>query len=294
MFDDFEPFDIKTQSDPDVTIHGISAGTGPPLLLLHGFPQTHHIWHLVAPQITSHFTIIIPDIRGYGASSKPLGVAQYAKSLMARDMVVLMSSLGFQEYYVCAHDRGARVAHKLLVDYKERVRKAIFLDICPTLAMFNQTNFAFAKTYWHWFFLIQQHPLPETLITSEPRKFAELFMGGRYGGIEKFDKGVFEEYVKGLEDGETVRGMCEDYRASSTLDMEESEKDLREGRKIGCQLRVLWGKHGVIESQFEALKEWGKVSERAEGVSGWPVNCGHYIPEENPEEVVKNIRELFV
>ena len=293
MFDGFTNFDIITQSDPPVSIHGIRGGSGPPLLLLHGFPQTHHIWHRVAPQLIKDFTTIALDIRGYGASSKPSGVMQYSKTLMSRDCATAMESLGFTSFFVCAHDRGARVAHKLLVDFPERVRKAIFLDICPTLAMYSKTDFKFAKAYFHWFFLIQDTPLPEILIGQNPRRWAEMFMGGRHAGLAAFDTSVFEEYVKTLEDPDAVHAMCEDYRASASVDMDEAKDDLKEGRLIRCPLRVLWGKHGVIEKCFNALKEWKDVAVAGVDVDGGHVDCGHYIPEEAPDVVAQNIKLYF-
>jgi haloacetate dehalogenase len=295
MFEDFEEFNITTQSDPNVTIHGIIKRTsGPPLVLLHGFPQTHHIWHLVCAQLRSSYTIIALDLRGYGSSSKPSGISQYTKSVMARDITTVLSSLQFERFYICAHDRGARVAHKLLVDYPERVIKAILLDICPTLAMYGKTDMVFAKAYWHWFFLIQNAPLPETMIGNHPRKFAELFMGGRYAPLSMWEKSVWEEYVKVLERPEAVHAMCEDYRASATVDLEESRRDIEEGRLIRTPLRILWGKHGVIEKCFDAVGEWKGVAEEAVEVTGGNVDCGHYVPEEAPDVVIKNIKEFFV
>jgi pimeloyl-ACP methyl ester carboxylesterase len=294
MFEGFTSFDIETQSDPRVLIHGIRGGSGPPLLLLHGSPQTHHIWHRVAPQIIKDFTVIALDLRGYGASSKPSGVAQYSKTLMSRDCIVVMENLGFTSFFVCAHDRGARVAHKALVNYPERVRKAIFLDICPTLAMYSKTDFEFAKSYFHWFFLIQKSPLPETLIGENPKKWAELFMGGRHAGLAVFDKDNFEEYVKVMEDPDAVHAMCEDYRASASVDMDEAKDDIREGRLIQCPLKVFWGKHGVIEKCFDALKEWKDVAAPGVKIDGGNVDCGHYIPEEAPDFVARNIQSFFM
>jgi pimeloyl-ACP methyl ester carboxylesterase len=293
MFEGFETFDITTQSNPPVSIHGIRGGSGPPLLLLHGFPQTHHIWHLVALKLKQIFTIVAVDLRGYGASSKPSGISQYAKSNMSRDCTIVMKALGFSSYYVCAHDRGARVAHKLLVDYPYQIRKAIFLDICPTLVMYSQTDFEFAKEYFHWFFLIQKEPLPETMISANPRRFAELFMGRRYAPLEVFDKNCWEEYVRVLEDPEAVHAMCEDYRAAASVDMDESKENIAQGRLIKSPLRILWGRHGVIEKCFDAVKEWKHVAIPGLEVSGQSVDCGHYIPEEAPDIIVKNIREFF-
>lgn len=297
MFEGFESFKVTTQAEPSVRIHGVklvSAGK-PPLLLLHGFPQTHHIWHRVAPKLAEGFTLVAPDIRGYGDSSKPEDVAQYAKSAMARDCIALMEQLGFKsKFYVCAHDRGARVAHKLLVDYPDRVHKAILLDICPTLAMYTATDFDFAKAYFHWFFLIQQAPLPETMILSQPRKIAEMFMGGRQtDGLNIFEEEAFEAYVKTLSDPAGVHAMCNDYRASATLDLEEARKDLAEGRLNKVPLRVLWGKHGVIEKCFKAVEEWKKVTEDGVHVDGYAVDSGHYIPEHVPDDLFKAVNDFF-
>lgn len=295
MFEDFTPLDIQTQSSPPITIHGLqhTTSSGPALLLIHGFPQTHHIWHLVTPALISSYKVILVDIRGYGASSKPSGVQHYAKSAMAKDMHAVMSQLGHTSYFVVAHDRGARVAHKLMVDYPSEVKKAIFLDIAPTLCMFEYTNQEFATAYWHWFFLIQKTPLPEMLITSHARQFAELFMGGRLeDGFSTFSAEAFEVYVRSLADHETVHAMCEDYRAAATLDLQEAKRDLEDGKKIKGDLKVIWGKRGVIEKCFDAVKEWTAVSDgRVEGES---LNCGHYVPEEKPDELIEKIKEFLV
>lgn len=305
MFEGFEPIAITTQSSPEVTIRGLrskpndstASSSRPPLLLLHGFPQTLHIWHRVASQLADSYTLVLLDLRGYGSSSKPANdVSQYAKSAMARDCAVVMTKLGFDSsFYVVGHDRGARVAHKLCVDYPDRVKAAVFLDICPTLAMYEATNFAFASAYFHWFFLIQRHPLPESMILGNPQEVAVTFMGGRQEpGLGIFEKECFEKYVGNLSDADTVHAMCQDYRAAATLDLEEQRADLREGRKIKCPLRVLWGNAGVVEKLFDAVEEWKKVTEDGVKVEGWAVKSGHYIPEQAPEEVVKAVREFFV
>ncbi|KAK2012019.1 alpha/beta-hydrolase [Colletotrichum eremochloae] len=301
MFEGFQSFTVTTQASPEVTIYGIKSGDSssalPPLLLLHGFPQSHHMWHRVAEQLVEQYTVILIDIRGYGKSSKPDDVASYAKSAMARDCVSVMDDLGYvnKPFFVCAHDRGARVAHKLCVDFPDRVRKAIFLDICPTLVMYKTTNFEFAKAYFHWFFLIQQEPLPENLINASPRPFLELFMGGRQPkALEIFDKDNFEYYASVMEQPAAVHSMCNDYRASATLDLEEAEADLKAGKLIQSPLMVLWGKHGVIEKCFEAIKEWQKVTSKDVLVKGSSVDSGHYIPEQAPGDVVKAITEFLV
>ncbi|RYP57992.1 hypothetical protein DL769_009166 [Monosporascus sp. CRB-8-3] len=299
MFEGFQSFSILTQTVPEVSIYGLksqnSSAKLPALLLLHGFPQSRHIWHRVAPRLVDKYTVVILDLRGYGDSSKPDDVSAYAKSAMARDCAVVMEHLGYDEYYVCAHDRGARVAHKLCVDYPQRVKKAIFLDICPTLAMYSATDFEFAKAYFHWFFLIQQEPLPETLISTNPQSFADLFMGGRQrDGLGIFDKECFDYYVKSLGDASTVHAMCQDYRASATLDMMEARKDIKEGRLIRSPILVLWGKYGVIEKCFDALKEWRSVTEDGVLVDGHSVESGHYIPEQVPDDVVSAILSFLV
>lgn len=299
LFQDFDSFDIITQESPRVSIHGIkskhtTAGL-PPLLLLHGFPQTHHIWHAVNRQIQSRFDIVALDIRGYGASTAPSDLASFAKSAMALDCVTVMQQLGYDSFYVCAHDRGARVAHKLCVDHPTRVKKAIFLDICPTLAMYSSTNFEFAKAYFHWFFLIQKEPLPETLISQNPRRFAEMFMGGRQAkGLEIFAPECFDHYVHNLGDPAIVHAMCQDYRASASLDLEEARADIQNKRFIKCPLMVFWGRHGVIEKCFDAVQEWRAVTDPDVPVEGHSIDSGHYIPEHAPDEVVAAIEKFFL
>lgn len=296
MFEGFKPFTITTQSDPRVDIVGLQSDNlgKPPLLLLHGFPQTYHIWHRIAPRLTGEYTVVLFDIRGYGQSSKPEGLAAYAKSAMARDCAEVMSQLGFDSFFVCAHDRGARVAHKLCVDHAARVRRAILLDICPTLAMYEATDFDFARAYFHWFLLIQPAPLPETMLLSDPRKLAQMWMGGRQGaGLRIFDERCFEHYVKGMEDPATVHAMCQDYRAGATLDLDEAREDLEAGRRVQCPLKVIWGKNGVIEKCFDAVKEWRAVADEGVAVDGYSVESGHYIPEEAPEAVVAEIQSFF-
>ncbi|CAM1501330.1 Fc.00g104920.m01.CDS01 [Cosmosporella sp. VM-42] len=298
MFEGFNSFKVTTDRAADVTIYGLknsnASSTLPPLLLLHGFPQSRHIWHRVAPQLTEKYDVVILDIRGYGESSKPEQVEAYAKSAMARDCVKVMDNLGFSSFFICAHDRGARVAHKLCVDYPDHVKKAIFLDICPTLAMYTATDFEFAKSYFHWFFLIQKEPLPESSILSNARKFAEIFMGGRQqAGLKIFDEEPWDYYVKGLEDPATVHAMCQDYRASATLDLEESRDDLAKGRLLQCPLLVIWGKHGVIEKCFDAVKEWRAVARKGVSVGGYSIDSGHYVAEEAPDDITSAILDFL-
>lgn len=293
MFDGFKEFTITVEDG--INIFGVQSGSGPPLLLMHGFPQSRHIWHIISPELAKSYTVIAPDLRGYGASSKPAGDdkhSQYAKSAMARDMKTVMSKLGHDSFFVCAHDRGARVAHKLCVDYPQSVKKAIFLDIAPTLAMFEKTDQEFATAYFHWFFMIQKKPFPELTILQNSRQFTELFMGSRYAGLAVFHPDAFNYYVSVMEQEDAVHGMCEDYRAAAGIDLEEAREDIKAGRLIQSPLRVLWGDHGIIEQCFDCLKEWRDISSST--VDGHKVASGHYIPEEIPDELLREMKEFLV
>jgi haloacetate dehalogenase len=287
MFEGFTSFDINVQSQ---TIHGTRKGTGPPLLLLHGFPETHHMWHLVTPHLDAYTTILL-DLPGYGESSRPSSTnANFAKSAMARSCHEAMLALGFNEYSIVAHDRGARVAHKLAVDYPACVRRVLLLDICPTLAMFEATNAEFARLYWHWFFMTQEPPFPERMIRAGLDVFLQkcLGIGGGFVAGE-----ALEVYEAAARAPGSVEAWCADYRAAATVDLEEARQDIAEGRQITCPLRVLWGKKGVVEKCFDALTEWKKVHATGE-VSGEAVDSGHFIPEEAPDVVVKHIKEFLV
>ncbi|KOS21815.1 Fluoroacetate dehalogenase [Escovopsis weberi] len=314
--DGFEPFSVKTQDEPPVWIRGSRTPTPPtgatdrpPILLLHGFPQTHHMWHRVAPRLSGSYALVAPDLRGYGASSKPAhDVSQYAKSAMARDMVRVMDALGFggAPFFVCAHDRGARVAHKLMADHPARVRKAVLLDICPTLAMYTTPDPGFARAYFHWFMLIQPEPLPETLLLGDPRKVALMMLANKtiatdegkgqgQGRMDLFDRRVLmDHYVPCFEDPETVHGWCQDYRASATLDLDEARDDLAGGRLILSPLRVLLGGRNILPRMFDGLKEWTAVAAEGVEVGVTSVDSGHFIPEEIPGELASHVVEFFV
>ena len=264
-------------------------GIGPGLLLLHGHPQTHVIWHKIAEQLAEHFTVVAADLRGYGDSAKPLANDQhthYSKREMAKDGVALMQSLGFERFSVLAHDRGARVAHRLALDHPDAVQRMVLLDIAPTLSMYAQTNEAFARAYWHWFFLIRPAPFPETLITADPAQYLRSVMGSRSAGMQPFTDEAYADYLRCLQLDGTARGICEDYRASASIDLQHDEEDLNAGRKISCPLLVLWGEKGTVGQCFKPLEEWRKV---AKNVQGEALPCGHYIAEEQPELLLEKV-----
>ena len=290
-FEGFKPLTVRTTDGID--IHGVRGGEGPPLLLLHGHPQTHMIWQRCAAALARHFTVVATDLRGYGASSKPEGEpghATYSKRAMAADQVALMRELGYTRFLVCAHDRGARVAHRMALDHPDAVERLMLLDIAPTLAMYEQTDRTFATLYYHWFFLIQPAPLPETLIGANTDLYIERAMGNRHAGLAPFSPEALDAYRAALREPGAVHAMCEDYRASATIDLEHDRADIERGRKVVCPLRVLWGAEGAIERCFDALGEWRKV---ARDVSGRSLACGHYIPEEASDELVEEMLAFF-
>lgn len=264
-------------------------GSGPALLLLHGHPQTHVIWHKVVQALAKYFTVVAADLRGYGDSSKPLADADhslYSKREMGRDNVALMHELGFSTFSVLAHDRGARVAHRLALDHPQSVKRMVLLDIAPTLSMYNQTTEAFARAYWHWFFLIRPAPLPETLIEADPEQYLRSVMGGRSAGMTPFTDEAFSEYLRCLRLPGAARGICEDYRASASIDLEADRADIAAGNQLQLPLLVLWGEEGIVGRCFDPLKEWRQV---ATNVRGKPLAAGHYIAEEAPELLLAEV-----
>ncbi|SOY39925.1 Haloacetate dehalogenase [Cupriavidus taiwanensis] len=290
LFPNFEPF---RQQVGEVEIAGVRGGSGPPLLLLHGHPQSHLIWHRVAPALADHFTVIATDLRGYGSSAAPPGNAgheRYSKRTMAQDQVALMAALGFPRFALCGHDRGARVSHRLCLDHPDAVSRAMLLDIAPTLAMYERTSMAFAAAYWHWFFLIQPAPFPETLINAEPDFYIQKLMGLRHAGLAAFAPDAMAAYTAAMRDPARVHAMCEDYRAAATIDLEHDRADREAGRRLALPLRVLWGEHGVVARCFEPLALWQEV---AAEVSGKALPCGHYIPEEASEALLEEMLGFF-
>lgn len=269
------------------TINLIAGGEGPPLLLLHGYPQTHIEWRKIAPALAKDFTVVMPDLRGYGDSSKPDGGGNhidYSKRAMARDQVELMTALGFDEFALVGHDRGARVGHRLALDHPERVSRLAVLDICPTLHMYETANRQLATYYFHWFFLIQPEPFPETLIGNSVDAVLEQFMGA----VDGIEPQAFAEYLRCFSDPATIHATCEDYRAAATVDLEHDRADL--GEKITCPLLVLWGARGLIGALYDPIAVW---RERASDVRGKALPCGHWLPEELPDETLAELRTFL-
>jgi len=265
----------------------------PALLLLHGYPQTHAIWHKLAPLLASDFSLVIPDLRGYGDSAKPpsLPAAQnQSKREMAQDMAELMTQLGHARFHVAGHDRGARVAHRLCLDHSERVLGVCLMDIAPTRITYALTNRAFATAYFHWFFLIQPQPFPERLIGAEPEFWLRSCLSRWSTGAEQvFSPEAVAEYVRCFSDPEAIRASCDDYRASAGIDLQHDEADAR--RRIVCPLLVLWGARGFVGTNYDLLALWG---ERAQNVRGAAIACGHFLPEEAPESVAQHLRHFFL
>ena len=287
LFPGFEQRDIPT--DEGVHIHALVGGSGPPLLVLHGHPQTLAIWHKVAPVLARQFTLVLCDLRGYGDSAKPPGAADhanYSKRVLARDMVEVMTVLGHARFSVLAHDRGARVAHRLAADHGDVVQRLVLLDIAPTLAMYEQTGEAFARAYWHWFFLIQPAPLPERLIEADPRAYIHDVMGRRSAGLAPFDPRALAEYIRCVGLPGAAHGLCEDYRAAAGIDLAHDRADRDAGKRLAMPLLALWGEQGVVQRCFRPLDEWRRV---ADDVRGEPLPCGHYIAEEAPDALLARL-----
>jgi haloacetate dehalogenase len=288
MFDGFTSTTVETSG---AAIHVVHGGSGPPLLLLHGNPQTHVMWHKLAPRLAERFTVIAPDLRGYGDSAKPKSDAAhsaYAKRAMAADQVEVMRRLGFPRFRVAGHDRGARVTHRLCLDHPDAVEAAVVLDICPTATMYARTDKAFATAYYHWFFLIQPADLPERLIGAEPDFYLGRMLGSwaRTEGV--FTNEALAEYRRCFRQPEAIHAMCEDYRAAATIDLDHDAADA--DKRIECPLLVLWGEKGVVGRLFRPIEDW---RDKARDVRGRALPCGHFLPEEAPEETLGELLRFF-
>jgi haloacetate dehalogenase len=291
----FAGFERQVAEVNGTKINYVHGGSGPALLLLHGHPQTHVIWHKVAAALAQHFTVIAADLRGYGDSGKPAGLpdhSNYSKRVMGQDQIDLMASLGFDNFYLMGHDRGGRVAYRMALDHPAAIRKLVLLDIAPTLAMYEQTSLEFATAYYHWFFLIRPAPFPETLLSSHPEDYLKHTIGGRSAGLKPFTPEAYAEYLRCLRDPATIHGICEEYRASAGIDLEHERHDLAAGNKIRCDVLALWGKQGVIERCFDPLTEWRKFTEEGR-LGGRALDCGHYVPEEAPDELLAEVLPFF-
>ena len=291
----FEGFQLSQVSvlDPagEVSLRVRHGGSGPPLLLLHGYPQTHMMWAKVAQGLAADFTVICPDLRGYGGSTMPPASDDHetsSKRAMARDAVALMTHFGFDQFDVAGHDRGGRVTYRLALDHPQAVRRASILDIIPTGEVWARADRRFALGYWHWPFLAQRHPLPETLIGADPQYF---FFKGQYPEAGRiFSAEALADYRAAVERPEVVHAMCEDYRAGAGFDRRLDEVDRAAGRRIACPLQVLWGARGALAAWYDTLEVW---SAWAEDVRGQALDCGHFIPEEKPAETLALLRTFF-
>ncbi len=267
----------------------------PALMLLHGFPQTHAMWHRVAQLLRHDFFLVLPDLRGYGDSSHAPGLpdhSNYSKRALAQDLIAVMDTLGIAAFALCGHDRGGRVAHRLALDHPARVRRLCVIDIAPTLDMYARTDFDFARAYYHWFHLIQPTPLPELMIGGNPRAYLHAKLGGwGSGGLGHIEPRALAEYERCFCRDEAIHTACEDYRASAGIDLEHDRESRARGHKIACDTLMLWGEHGVVQRLFEPLALW--QAQCAGAVTGWAMPAGHFIPEQLPDETAAALRAFM-
>jgi haloacetate dehalogenase len=290
MADFFPGFEQRRIVTSGAEINLVTGGSGPPLLLLHGYPQTHIMWRKVAPRLAEAFTLVIPDLRGYGDSSKPPTEADftaYSKRALARDQVETMAALGFERFSVAGHDRGARVTHRLLRDHPERIERAALLDIVPTLYRFETIDQKAATGSFHWFFLIQPQPFPERLITAECELFLQKMLG-LSGTAGAHEPEAYTEYLRCFRNPETIRATCDEYRAGASIDLDHDRAD--RGKKIGMPLLILWGRRSGQGSGYDMLSVW---REHAADLRGHAIESGHFIPEEKPDETCRALRDFF-
>jgi haloacetate dehalogenase len=290
----FDGFTLEQVAVSGGTLRLRHGGKGPPLLLLHGNPQTHAMWHKVAPKLAERYSLVLPDLRGYGGSFKPPATADhapYAKREMAKDMVELMAHFGHEKFFVAAHDRGARVAHRLAIDHPERVLKLAVMDIIPTLEHFERADMEMALGYYHWFWFAQPHPFPENVICAAPDAWWRAHTSREPKPPDFFDREALADYLKAVHSPDMIRGMCEDYRAAASIDLEHDRASRASGEKVRCPMLVLWGKKAKIEAWYDALAVWRQYC--AAEVSGGPVSSGHYLAEEAPGEVLERLGAFF-
>jgi haloacetate dehalogenase len=289
MFDGFSDVMIDTS---EAVIRVRRGGQGPPILLLHGIPQTHVMWHKIAPRLAQDFTVVVADLRGYGDSSKPATKRDhepYSKRAMARDQIAVMRQLGFDRFYVAGHDRGGRCAYRMALDHPERVQKLAVLDIVPTADAFRGANMEFALTFWVWFFLAQPYDVPERIIGANPDVFLNHMLDSWSGTANAFPEGVRAEYARTFRDPRTLHAICEEYRAATTLDYQHDEAD-RGRRRIACPVLALWSQQGALPAWYDVLALWRQW---ADDVRGRALDCGHFLPEEAPEETYAELHAFF-
>lgn len=287
---DFEPFDVD--ADVGVAIHGVRAGQGAPVLLLHGHPQTHITWHEVAAKLVkAGYEVIAPDLRGYGDSARPPGGedhVNYSKRAMAADQIAVMRSFGHERFAVIGHDRGGRVAHRMALDHPHAVECVTVIDIAPTRTMYRQTNEEFARRYFWWFFLIQPAPLPERLIEGDPEFFVRSHLAAQSKSPGVPSEELIKEYVRCYRQPGAIHAICEDYRAAASIDLEHDAVDV--GRKLEMPLLALWGAKGVVGELFDVLATWRAV---ASDVQGLALDCGHSPQEEQPAQTATALIEFL-
>jgi haloacetate dehalogenase len=284
----FEGFQLSHIDVGEVSLRVRHGGSGPPLLLLHGFPETHMMWATVAVGLARDFTVIVPDLRGYGGSSKPKTSADhepYSKRAMGRDAIALMRHFGFERFDLAGHDRGGRVGYRLALDHPEVIRRLSILDIVPTGEVWARADRRFAIGYWHWSFLAQPYPFPETLIGKDPDTY---FFTPYFRGILTDEK-AYQDYRAAMHDPAAVHAMCEDYRAGATYDRLLDNED-RGKKKITCPVQVLWGAKGAVGSWYDVLDVWRTWTDNLRGEA---IDCGHFIPEEKPAETIRALRDFF-
>jgi haloacetate dehalogenase len=289
MFDGFADVMIDTG---EAVIRARHGGTGPPLLLLHGIPQTHVMWHKIAPRLARDFTVVATDLRGYGDSSKPPTKpdhSPYSKRAMARDQVDVMRQLGFERFFVAGHDRGARCAYRLALDHPDRVLKLAVLDVVPTGDALRGANADFALTFWIWFFLAQPYDLPERIVGATPPTFLNYMLDGWSSTPDAFPREVRAEYARTFADPKTLHAICEEYRAAATLDYRHDEAD-RGRRRIACPVLALWSRQGALPAWYDVLSVWAQW---ADDVRGRGLDCGHFLPEEAPDETSAELCAFF-
>lgn len=280
-------FNVHRIDAAGTSIHAAVGGSGPPLLLLHGHPQTHVTWHKIAPRLAERFTVVAPDLRGYGDSDKPDGGADhvnYSKRAMAADQVAVMRHLGFRSFATAGHDRGGRVAHRMALDHPGAVERLALLDIAPTTTMYARTNKEFATRYFWWFFLIQPAPLPERLIDADPAFFLRTHIDGQSKTPGSTSDAVFKEYLRCYSDPATRHAICEDYRAAASIDLVHDEADC--DRRVEVPLLALWGAKGTVGQLYDVLETW---REKAVDVRGRGLDCGHTVQEEAPDETLDEL-----